>query len=479
MVAEKPSLAETIAKILSHGQYKTRKGKSGACSIHEYSDQGDYFLVTSVCGHVFSVDFNSKFNNWNTTDPSELFTAEILKQEANPKLKIRDHLRSEAKKAHELILWLDCDKEGENICFEVMKCCQEGNPQVFNMRNYRNIHRAHFSALTDYEIKKAFNSLIKPNEDVSKSVDARQELDLRIGCAFTRFQTRYFQGKYGDLDSTCISYGPCQTPTLAFTVARHDLIQTFKPEPYNTMSALFEEMPKLYTYSTRGRIFDTSVSSALYSSIKDAEYGLVTAVNKKVKTMSRPLALNTVEMLKVASAGLNIGPHQAMQIAERLYTRGYISYPRTETTHYSGSENLSKTVNMLSNGSGSISNAANLCNSMRVSPKKGKDCGDHPPITPCRLATYNDLSGEDYRLYEFICLHFLSTLSEDMKYNQVEALIDVNGEFFTVTSNKIINKGFTDIMTWRGNFVNDEGDEEDFSNTEFDLNRGMKLKVKC
>lgn len=66
----------------------------------------------------------------------------------------------------------------------------------------------------------------------------------------------------------------------------------------------------------------------------------VTSITSKEKSKGRPIALNTVELMRAASSGLGIGPHHAMSVAEKLYTQGYISYPRTETTRYSDNFDL-------------------------------------------------------------------------------------------------------------------------------------------
>ncbi|XP_073169833.1 DNA topoisomerase 3-beta-1 isoform X5 [Lepidochelys kempii] len=396
MVAEKPSLAQSIAKILSRGNMSSHKGLNGACSVHEYTGsfigQSVHFKMTSVCGHVMTLDFIGKYNNWDKVDPAELFSkAPTEKKEANPKLTMVKFLQVEGRGCDYIVLWLDCDKEGENICFEVLDAVL---PVMNKPRGTeKTVYRAKFSSITDTDICNAMNSLGEPNRNEALSVDARQELDLRIGCAFTRFQTKYFQGKYGNLDSSLISFGPCQTPTLGFCVERHDKIQSFKPETYWVLQAKVnhEKESSLTLEWDRVRVFDREIAQMFLNITKMAREAKVESVSKKEKAKQRPLALNTVEMLRVASAALGMGPQHTMQIAERLYTQGYISYPRTETTHYPENFDLKEPLRQQTNNPYWAETVKALLSEGVNRPRKGHDAGDHPPITPMRAATEAEL----------------------------------------------------------------------------------------
>ncbi|XP_063228567.1 DNA topoisomerase 3-beta-1 [Bacillus rossius redtenbacheri] len=453
MVAEKPSLAASLASILSNGKSASRKGLVGNCSVHEWSgtlhNETVHFKMTSVCGHVMTLDFIWKYNNWDRVDPVELFSCPTEKKEAVPKLKMPAFLAQEAKGCDYLVLWLDCDKEGENICYEVINAVQ--NTMKRSVQNPDVVFRAHFSAITDKDIKAALANLGKPNENEARSVDARQELDLRIGCAFTRFQTKFFQGKYGNLDASLISYGPCQTPTLGFCVQRHDEIQTFKPETYWVLQMIVHtsEGREVNLDWERVRCFEKDIATMFLLQVKEFKEALVESVTTKEKVKVRPQALNTVELMRVASSGLGMGPHHAMQVAEKLYTQGYISYPRTETTHYPENFDLLSVLRHQQHSPEWGAEVREILAEGINKPRKGKDVGDHPPITPMKPASRAELDGDAWKIYDYIARHFIATLSRDCTYLSTTATFKVGVETFSCTGKVLLDPGYTTVMHWQ------------------------------
>jgi len=456
MVAEKPSIAETIAKAFAGGGAHFRKGK---VPVYEYEGnfkgQRALFRVTSVVGHVFSLDFAPQYRGWDKTDPKELFDAPTQKEEANPKAHIVAHLRGEAKGCSHLVLWLDCDREGENICFEVMQCLHFSRSQVL---------RAHFSSLVPEDLRRSMANLGVPNEDEALAVDARQEIDLKCGVAFTRFQTKFFQGRYGNLDARLISYGPCQTPTLGFTVERHDLIQSFKPEKFWKIcpSLSVSDGRVLEPEWERGRVFDQAVATTFLQLLKGGKGAKaeVKSVSRKKESRVRPVPLNTVEMLKLASKQLGMGPHETMQVAERLYTSGYISYPRTETSKYpAGFDTRPVLQEQSRHGYWGDTVREVLASGVGKAKSSGVDAGDHPPITPTACVEEGTLTGSSWRLYDLVARHFIATLMPDASYTKtkvtfvirptVEGAGDLGGgEVFTIVGRSDFSPGFTSILPW-------------------------------
>jgi DNA topoisomerase-3 len=116
--------------------------------VHEWKgtfrDTPAEFYFTSVTGHVYSLDFTKQYNSWDI-DPLQLFEATTMKSESNPKMHLTHHLQTCAKGVDYLVLWLDCDREGENICFEVIENCLPNmkHPQVGDKMSH--VLRAKFS----------------------------------------------------------------------------------------------------------------------------------------------------------------------------------------------------------------------------------------------------------------------------------------------------------------------------------------------
>ncbi|CAK0787024.1 hypothetical protein CVIRNUC_010240 [Coccomyxa viridis] len=447
LVAEKPSLSQSIAQILSNGKAHSRRS---FLDVHEWSGsfrgQSAHFKMTSVMGHVMSIDFPPKYQNWETTDPASLFDAPTIKSESNPKAHVCKHLQQEARGCTHLVLWLDCDREGENICFEVIENTVKWMARVPGQQ----VFRARFSAISAPEITAAMEMLGEPNRCEALAVDARQELDLKCGVAFTRFQTRFFQGKYGNLDASVISYGPCQTPTLAFCVQRHQIMTAFQPEDFwSVRPHISKAGQRIDVEWGRGRLFDQGAAQLFQQLVKEARMMRCTSISSKEERRQRPHGLNTVEMLKIASSGLGMAPAQAMRTAEVLYTSGYLSYPRTESSAYPPGFDFQEVLDEMRRHPIWGDYAQHLMGTF-TPPKGGNDVGDHPPITPIASATEAELGGGDtWRLYDYVARHFLGSLSPDCTFTRTTALLSAGQEVFSATGTSPKRPGFTAVMPWR------------------------------
>ena len=473
-VAEKPSIAQAIAKGLCSGSFNTL---SRGLPVHDFTSPpfpkaphatSCRHKVTSVTGHVFSVDFESKFQSWDAVDPAELFDAPIVRK-ANSGGTVK-HLQSEAKGVDFIVLWMDCDREGENINFEVLSICQKFmNGGDDDKSAYNRVYRAYFSAINPSDIKKAYQALGKPDRNQSLSVDARQELDLKVGVAFSRFQTRFFQGRYGDLDSAVLSYGPCQTPTLGFCVQRHIDIQTFKPEPFWTLElSVFKRGRNLRALWNGGRSFNKDkIESLVVKAIESKPICVVKDIVKKEKKQGRPIPLNTVALLKACSKALGIGPHSAMQTAERLYLSGYLSYPRTESSSYPQSFDINGTLKQQSTDARWGRYVQELLRDGPLISNKGTDMGDHPPITPCRPAREGELSGDMARVYDLVVRHFIASVSKDAVWASTRIDFDVESlgdqGIFTLRGKELVSSGFLAVLLHK-----EYGESDDLAEGEED-----------
>lgn len=133
MVAEKPSIALSITEALSGGKFSKTSGLARSLPVYTFSGmfKGHQatIKVTSVAGHVFNRDFPVQYQDWKQ-DPEGLFDAPTMRKLDKQSRPVANHLSNISKNLDFLVLWLDCDKEGENICFEVLDVCKYNIPKV-------------------------------------------------------------------------------------------------------------------------------------------------------------------------------------------------------------------------------------------------------------------------------------------------------------------------------------------------------------
>ena len=449
-VAEKNSVAKTASAILSRGTSTFMNSKSKYNPNFQF--QGTFLgkeveiIFTSISGHVFDTDFPDQYRSWDRTDPSELFTAQIIDKIPENSKDVIKNLENLSKYSYALLLWLDNDREGEYMSEEVERICKKINSRL-------EIHRIRFAALSPAEIWNAFQNPTIINRNDALAVKLRMEIDLRTGAAFTRFQTSRYKGILpGD---EAISYGPCQFPTLGFVVDAYRNHINHIPEPYWVINVNLNQEKILCSLRwLRKRLFCKIICFSLYSMILENPKIKCISIDESPKHRYKPLPLTTVELQKRCSKYLNINSHESMAIAEGLYSKGFISYPRTETDSFPDNFNYEEIVKTLTNYS-EVSQYANSIVNQIVNPRKGNSTDNaHPPIYPLKVP--DQLSNKEKEVYTFIARHYLACCSKDALGMETIVKFNINEELFKLKGLRIIEKNWLDIYPynkWEGNII--------------------------
>lgn len=462
-VTEKPSIARALAAALGGGDVRRHRGGK-YISNYEFAFNSSCWgscavTVTSATGHITDVSFpppNNKFNG----DGFVLFSAPITCEVMPENKKVASNIENLARKVNTLYIWTDCDREGEHIGGEIDGIAKKVNPSI-------DTYRANFNNTEQSHMVNSFNNPQRLDFNQIAAVDVRRELDLRSGFSLSRLQTSIFGRNFSKIvGSRAVQYGACQFPTLGFIVERYLRIKNFEPEKFWTIDAFTKvDDKRVQLHWQRGRVFDQLAGLMFYERALEDGSGnfLVTKVETKPVSKYKLLPLTTITLQRKGASVLKMSSKVIMTHAEKLYNEGFISYPRTETDRYDDCIDLQRLVKKhKTSGAPWSEYAVRLATNNFAkfdAPRKGKhDDKAHPPIHPVRGANQRAFGTDNdrWRVYEFICRHFLASCSQDAKglNTKVEAMY--GEECFQVSGDQVLELNFLEVYTymkWTGTLL--------------------------
>ncbi|CAK9780934.1 unnamed protein product [Cutaneotrichosporon oleaginosum] len=489
-VAEKPSIAKELARILSRGHFDNRAGMHKYCRNFDFpyrlppplGDNRDcQFTVTSVLGHLTETDFGDDFRRWSSCDPFALFDAPVETRVTSDLRQLERNLQKEARNADILMIWTDCDREGEHIGHEVVEVCRAVN-------NRLRVRRARFSAIIDAQIHNACRQADDLDMRMVNAVAVRQVLDLRIGAAFTRLMTMTLQTRIPEsFEKKVVSYGPCQFPTLGFVVDQYNRVQSFVPEAFwyievTTMREFEDEDEPVEVKFAwrRNHLFDFDIALDLAKETVERPMATVIKVETKPTTKRKPYPLTTVELQKSGSRLLGMTPKRVLDLAEKLYQKGFLSYPRTETDEYDRQFDFMSLIQKQTHDTAWAAYAQKLLDGDFERPRNGrKNDKAHPPIHPTAAAL--NVDADERRVYEFVTRRFLASCSSDAKGKETSVEIVIAGEYFSTSGLIILERNYLEIYPydkWAGKKLPDFQPNEQFIPDSCNLLEGSTSKPK-
>ena len=459
IIAEKPSVAREIASLL--GAFDKKDG---------YLTGNGYF-VTWAFGHLIGLgmpeDYGiSGFDKASLPilpNPFLLTVRKVKKDKgytadtgALKQLKIIKELFN---KSDSIIVATDAGREGELIfryIYEYLKC-------------NKPVERLWISSLTEKAIKQGFENLKdgKEFDGLYQSAQGRSRADWLVGINAT-------QALSISAGNGIYSLGRVQTPTLALICKRYLENKNFSVKKYWQIQLLHHKEDIYFKSNSKSKWEDQKLADNTLKSVQRIGTATVTSIENKNVTEQPPLLFDLTGLQKEANKKLNLSAEETLNIAQSLYEKKFITYPRTGSKYipedmWAEIPNLVRALKNRETCKKALSKMKwgrfnkRIVNDLRVTDHHGLLITDKIPSA---------LNAKENEVYDMIAFRLLEALSQACTKEITNVALEVSHYDFTLKGCKIIEAG------WRGIKGNFSGDDTEPVQDLPELKKGNELKIK-
>ncbi len=429
IIAEKPNTAKKIAYFLKSKEIKIERHKK--VPVYILKEENKEIVVLSAVGHLFSLTTDIK----NTYPVFEVYWTPVYKKEKDKKY-VKDYievLEKYGSNADKYIIATDFDIEGETIGYNILK-------HIFKKED---AERMKFSTLTKREITVSYKNRLKHIlKNTAIAGITRHILDFYYGINLSRGLMSSIRkvGKYQTL-----SIGRVQGPALALLVEREKKIKSFVPEKYYTIEGVVEKNIKIKYIEEK--IKEKDRAEKIFSEIKNEKYGVLEEIKTKEISIAPPTPYNLTDLQTDAYNIYKITPQQTLNLAQKLYEKSLISYPRTSSQKIPPNIPVKEILKNISQIKEYKEEALGLLRRNRTIPNNGKKEDEaHPAIYPTgEVSEISTLTKDERKIFDLVVRRFLSTLDENAKKKIVKGKIKIKQHLFTFELQTISKKGWMKI----------------------------------
>ena len=226
-------------------------------------------------------------------------------------------LQAAAKKADEVLLASDPDREGEAIAWHVAELVKDVNP---------NLKRVAFNEITKDAVLEAISRPRDLDLNLKEAQEARRVLDRLVGYDLSGLIWK--KVRYG------LSAGRVQSPALRIVMEREREIRAFIPEDYFVLTANLKKDKTNIPFDCTIEPREEKEATRIKKVGETHDWAVVDVKETEAKRVPRP-PFTTSTLQQVASTRLGFSPSRTMGAAQKLYEAGHISYMRTDSTNMS------------------------------------------------------------------------------------------------------------------------------------------------